>query len=132
MNENIKLQYFRQKLSFHIGRLIERQREIAVERMAATDANDRAMGRRQRSRTGELMAALSSARQSVSESGKGLSVMTQIPVYMRFLDLKDKGNWQIYNRQVWGYLYSEARNDIRFGYRDWVRDNVSALLQSHN
>ncbi|EOA52049.1 hypothetical protein HMPREF1214_04873 [Bacteroides sp. HPS0048] len=47
---------------------------------------------------------------------------------MRFMDMKRVGNWQIYNRQVWGILYNNTINAVRYEYGKQVRDQIYARL----
>lgn len=54
---------------------------------------------------------------------------SNIPLYIRFLDMKKHGNYGIYNRQVWGILWNNSLQTIKYGYGKEVRDRIYAGLQ---
>ena len=51
------------------------------------------------------------------------------PTYLRLLDRKRLGNYRIYNRPVWGILYKETFNDIRFEFSAWLRKNLADSIR---
>lgn len=51
------------------------------------------------------------------------------PLYLRFLDMKRLGNWEIYNRQIWGIIYGDVVKRVRYGYRDWLKDRVNEWFE---
>ena len=58
---------------------------------------------------------------------------TNVPLYIRFLDMKRKGNWQIYNRQIWGIMYHDVRSRIRYEFQDFMerqRKQLQAALRN--
>lgn len=128
----IKAQYFRQQISTGIQRIFQAQREVATERIYAKSTS-RVTGRDlARSRSGELMSALSSPKYMISSSGEGIVAEVHLPQYIRFLDMKRKGNNRIYNRQVWGILYSETISDVKYEFRDWLKRQFPELLNQYN
>ena len=48
--------------------------------------------------------------------GGGWSPLPTSPLYIRFLDMKKHGNYGIYNRQVWGILWNNSLQTIKYGY----------------
>lgn len=81
-----------------------------------------------RRRTFRLLNALAAPQVSVSVGAGGVTLDASVPLYMRFLDMRDHGNHQIYNRPLWGILYAETLKSIRYEYRDWLRERLRALL----
>ncbi|MFK2251054.1 hypothetical protein ACIXNM_03755 [Bacteroides fragilis] len=59
----------------------------------------------------------------------GVVATSNIPLYIRFLDMKKHGNYGIYNRQVWGILWNNSLQTIKYGYGKEVRDRIYAGLQ---
>ncbi len=43
--------------------------------------------------------------------------------------MKRLGNYRIYNRPVWGILYKETFNDIRFEFSAWLRKNLADSIR---
>lgn len=79
--------------------------------------------------TGRLLSALRNPVYSVGFSGRGVVATSNIPLYIRFLDMKKHGNCGIYNRQVWGILWDNSLQTIKYGYGKEVRDRIYAGLQ---
>ncbi len=65
-----------------------------------------------RRRTGALLRSLENPDYTISGNGALFNVTSNIVQHMRFLDMKKKGNRQIYNRQIWGILWRNALADI--------------------
>lgn len=63
-------------------------------------------------RTGALRRSLENPDYTISGNGALFNVTSNIVQHMRFLDMKKKGNRQIYNRQIWGILWRNALADI--------------------
>lgn len=78
------------------------------------------------------MEALKNPVYRLSASGSGITSVSTVPLSMRFLDMKHLGNWQIYNRQIWGILYSETLLNIKTEWRDWIRQRIAESLNSQS
>ena len=113
--------YFTEYVNRGFRRIYEEQRRIAAAKIYGKQAY-RTDGT-PRSRSGRLQQALASPTLSITGSGSGISAKAQYPTYLRFLDMKRLGNYRIYNRPVWGILYKETFNDIRFEFSAWLRKN---------
>lgn len=126
-----ELQYMRQQIADGLRDILEAQRLIAAERIYQK-GHDRVIEKRGglpvSGRSGDLMEALTNPRYGVSVSRNGVVGETSLPTYIRFLDMKKHGNFQIYNRQVWGILYKETYNKIKFEYREWLENNFRNML----
>lgn len=120
-------QYFTEYVNRGFRRIFEEQRRIAAAKIYGKQAY-RTDGT-PRSRSGRLQQALSSPTFSISGSGAGISATAQYPTYLRFLDMKRLGNYRIYNRPVWGILYKETFNDIRFEFSAWLRKNFADSIR---
>ena len=77
-----------------------------------------------------LIKALSRNAYQVSGSDTQLTFTSQVPLYIRFLDMKHLGNWRIYNAQIWGILYNNALPEIRYGFTQEVCQNLINSLSS--
>lgn len=120
-----KAQYFKEQAEKGIREIFARQREIASERIYRTQEG-------MKSRSGRLMESLTNPKYSVSTPGEGLQAETEVPTYIRFLDMKRYGNHRIYNRQIWGILYKETLQNIKYEFRDWIRECFPELLEQVN
>lgn len=118
--EAIKIQYFRHQLEKSFRDIFNEQSQIAEERIYQTPELT--------SRSGALRAALQNPVYSISQSGQGVVAEIKYPKYVRFLDMKRNGNKRIYNRPVWGTMYGEALDNIRYEFRDWLRKNCGQAL----
>lgn len=119
--------YFTEYVNRGFRRIFEEQRRIAAAKIYGKQAY-RTDGT-PRSRSGRLQQALASPTFSITGSGSGISAKAQYPTYLRFLDMKRLGNYRIYNRPVWGILYKETFNDIRFELSAWLRKNLADSIR---
>ena len=119
--------YFTEYVNRGFRRIFEEQRRIAAAKIYGKQAY-RTDGT-PRSRSGRLQQALASPTFSITGSGSGISAKAQYPTYLRFLDMKRLGNSRIYNRPVWGILYKETFNDIRFEFSAWLRKNLADSIR---
>lgn len=117
--------YFAEYVNRGFRRIFEEQRRIAAAKIYGKQAY-RTDGT-PRSRSGRLQQALASPTFSIT--GSGISAKAQYPTYLRFLDMKRLGNYRIYNRTVWGILYKETFNDIRFEFSAWLRKNLADSIR---
>lgn len=131
--ELLKSAFFREELERGVRDVFTAQLLAARERIYMR-GQERTVYRRDGSpvqgRSGRLMAALQNPRYSIMPSGDGYEVESNVPDYMRFLDMKKHGNYQIYNRQLYGILYRETRSRIAFGFGDWARKRVGDAIRS--
>lgn len=119
--------YFTEYVNRGFRRIFEEQRRIAADKIYGKQAY-RTDGT-PRSRSGRLQQALASPTFSITGSDSGISANAQYPTYLRFLDMKRLGNYRIYNRPVWGILYKETFNDIRFEFSAWLRKNLADSIR---
>lgn len=119
--------YFTEYVNRGFRRIFDEQRRIAAAKIYGKQAY-RTDGT-PRSRSGRLQQALASPTFSITGSGSGISAKAQYPTYLRFLDMKRLGNYRIYNRPVWGILYKETFNDIRFEFSAWLRKNLADSIR---
>lgn len=119
--------YFTEYVNRGFRRIFEEQRRIAAAKIYGKQAY-RTDGT-PRSRSGRLQQALASPTFSITGSGSGISAKAQYPTYLRFLDMKRLGNYRIYNRPVWGILYKETFNDIRFELSAWLRKDLADSIR---
>lgn len=119
--------YFTEYVNRGFRRIFEEQRRIAAAKIYGKQAY-RTDGT-PRSRSGRLQQALASPTFSITGSGSGISAKAQYPTYLRFLDMKRLGNYRIYNRPVWGILYKETFNDIRFEFSACLRKNLADSIR---
>ena len=150
MNEDlIKQEFVRENIERDIRAIFEAQYLIATERVytpvpgqgsaSVRPESDRWLrrslvreqgyGRLVRGTTGLLLSALRNPVYSVGFSGRGVVATSNVPLYIRFLDMKKHGNYGIYNRQVWGILWNNSLQTIKYGYGKEVRDRIYAGLQ---
>ena len=120
MNEDlIKQEFVRENIERDIRAIFEAQYLIATERVYTSAIYPTQVGQ---------------GRSLVREQGygrlvRGVVATSNVPLYIRFLDMKKHGNYGIYNRQVWGILWNNSLQTIKYGYGKEVRDRIYAGLQ---
>lgn len=104
-------------LDYGLRKIYENQINIATQRSSEKRARAKAYSKG----AGEYIANTLRQRMSqIQVSGSTAEVISQIPLVMRFVDMKNYGNWQIYNKQVWGILYHDVFSDLSQKYRSWI------------
>ncbi len=134
-NDEIKAKYFKEHIEKGIKDIFEAQRKIALYRIYQVGSKRREVrlsGQTLRSRSGLLKYCLTYPNYSVETSGGGVISRTSLPTYIRFLDMEEFGNFRIYNRQIWGILYTETMQNIKYEYRDWLKEKFPELLEQCN
>lgn len=139
MNEDlIKQEFIRENIEKDFRAIFEAQRLIALERIytrtnysreGRSFYQEQGYGRLVKGSSGELLKALRNPVYSINLSGVGVIATSNVPLYIRFLDMKAHGNYGIYNRQIWGILYNNTLMNIRDGYGKEVRERIYAKLQ---
>lgn len=123
VGESLKLEYFLTQLQKGVKEVFARQANAARSNIYS-NGNDQEEGR-----SGALREALERPNYSVTTVGQGLQIIATLPVYGRFVDMKNHGNRSIYNKQLFGTLYRETMQDIKYGFREWVEKNYGASLR---
>lgn len=130
--ENLELQFIHREITKGIRDIYAAQRRIAQSRIYQ-EGHARSLkqgsGRAVKGRTGALMNALTNPSERVWTGTLSVHALLNYPIYIRFLDMKRHGNFKIYNRQIWGILYKETFQNIRFGYAAWLREQLLADLK---
>lgn len=116
----LELEFMERTLRDGIGEILDRQTRVADEKIYGRSSP--------RSRSGGLKAALASRRYTLGRSGDGFKASAAYPAHIRFIDMKKRQNYRIYNRQVWGVLYGDTISELRFGFRQWFADKVRGHL----
>ena len=112
--------------------IYEAQRLIATERIYQTGhlrTRKKGAGNALHGRSGKLMDSINNPRYLLAGNSYGINGQLNYPIYIRFLDMKRLGNWKIYNRQIWGILYSETFVEMKYHYYAWLRDFTLRTLQ---
>ena len=78
--------------------------------------------------SGALESSLNRATAQIITAGTNFMLTATILKQLRFLDMKKKGNWRIYNAQVWGILYNNTYPDIKYALGSHVKDQVNNAL----
>lgn len=131
VTENLtKTQFIVDILNRDVSNIYQAMRLIAEK---STRLEGRAMKEKKRKdkigvRTGTLLKSVQNPNFTIAGINGTFQVNAYIPLHMRFLDMKKKGNWKIYNRQVWGILYNNSIRDLKYGYGEEIRDIVGAAL----
>ena len=80
-------------------------------------------------RAERIREALESERYSVNEGSLGVQAVMEVPLIVRFADMKHLGNVRVYNHPVWDTFYERTLQDIRYEYREWIRRNFGDSLR---
>lgn len=83
-----------------------------------------------------LASFLSSRPFSISGEGLKPTYYFNLLSYLRFLDIKYnresmglRSRLALYNRVIWGRLYHETVNDLRYGLTQDIKDSIAAKLR---
>lgn len=82
-------------------------------------------------RAERLMEALDNVTYTVNEGQLGVQAIMQVPLYVRFADIKRLGNAKVYDKPVWGQMYDRTLQDIKYEYRDWLRRTYGDSLRQN-
>ena len=116
-NEQQVQGFLQSVLDYGVRKIYDRQLDIATQRSMAS----REKHRNYYKGAGEyIIETLRQRMAQVSVQGSNAEIVSQIPLVMRFVDMKNYGNWEIYNKQVWGMLYREVFSDLSQKYRSWI------------
>lgn len=119
----IRAEYFREMLERGV-------REIYARQARAAGANIYSRGSdAEEGRSGALRDAFENPRYLLTPSGGGIELRGELPEYGRFVDMKGHGARDVYNRHVFGVLYRETLQDIRYEFRDWVTEHYGEELR---
>lgn len=78
-----------------------------------------------------LKEAIDNISYTVNEGQLGVQAIMQVPLYVRFADMRHLANAKVYDRPVWGHLYGETLQDIKYGYREWLRKTFGDSLRQN-
>lgn len=123
--------FFRKTLTEDFKTIYQRQLDIAESGTYVGGSQIRTrmrMGGGIHSSSGTLKAHLAAAHFEI-RGVDPIELVTNYPLYIRFLDMKKKGNWQIYNRQIWGVLYNNTIWKLRDVMDDSLRSEVRSQLE---
>lgn len=121
--QSLKMEYFLSMLQKGVREVFSRQAKAAQSNIYS-NGNDQEEGR-----SGALREALEGPKYSITTVGQGLQVIATLPEYGRFIDMKAHGNRVVYNKHLFGQLYRETMQDIKYEFREWVEKNYGASLR---
>lgn len=131
-----KTQFVVEVLNRDITNIYRAQQLIVEKNIRLTGKNlkeKKRSGTKIGTRSGRLLESLQNPQFAIAAGSGKLQAQSYIPLHARFLDMKEKGNWMIYNRQVWGILYGRSIIDVKYGYGEQLRDTLGeALNQAFN
>ncbi|MDE5750105.1 MAG: hypothetical protein K2H87_04980 [Duncaniella sp.] len=131
--EPLRLEYVHRHLLDGIRDIFSAQKDIATRRIYREGRNRtvrQGSGRTVLGSSGYLVRALSSPAVEAWKGALGSHATLDYPLYIRFLDMREHGNYKIYNRQIWGILYNDTWNRIRFGFTHEVREKLRAEIMA--
>ncbi|MBQ0056161.1 MAG: hypothetical protein KBT20_00765 [Bacteroidales bacterium] len=107
-------------LEYGIKKIFDKQLEIAAQRRMSASQRQRSQARAR----GEASRIETELRKRVTQISTtatgGAELWAQVPLVMRFCDMKRNGDWKIYNQPIWGILYHEVFSDLSNKYRSWI------------
>jgi len=137
--DKLELQFVHQEILKGIRDIFSAQRNVAQRRIYQEGKERRVKqgtGKTVRGRSGYLMQSLENPNFKAWKGGLGNHAHLDYPIYIRFLDMKEHGNFKIYNRQIWGILYGETFRNIRYEFnqevRDWVDKHLREIMNQLN
>lgn len=119
--------YFQEQIRRGFYSAFNKQRSVAHGKIYSKQAYY--SNESKRSRSGNLQQALESPDFKARGAGDGVEAVYSYPTYMRFLDMKRKANYRLYNRPLWRTFYKETIPAIRFEFTDWLAKNFKQDIQ---
>lgn len=122
--------YVLEVLNRDIRNIFQAQQLIVSQRVYLSGKDLKAPRRKKgiERKSGALENAVMQPNYALKAQGEKFTLAASYPIHIRFLDMKKKGNWKIYNRVIWGILYNNALKDIKFRYGETVSDQVGNAL----
>lgn len=118
-DEIIKDKFIADQLTTGVNKVLALQAEV-VEQVLS-------------SKTGRLLANLSSRPFGIDGSGQHFMLSVSILNYLRFNEIRDdmalRGKLHLYNRIVWGVLYGETLPTIKYGLTDEIRESIRKQIE---
>lgn len=68
---------------------------------------------------------------TVNEGQLGVQAIMQVPLYVRFADMKHLANAKVYNKPVWDQMYDHTLQAIKYEYREWLRRTYGDALRQN-
>ena len=97
---------------------------------AISDQKKRAEIRPRKGFRAELLKeAIDNITYTVNEGQLGVQAIMQVPLYVRFADMKHLGAAKVYDKPVWGQMYDRTLQDIKYEYREWLRKTYGDSLR---
>ena len=78
-----------------------------------------------------LKEAIDNITYTVKEGQLGVQAIMQVPLYVRFADMKHLANAKVYNRPVWDQMYDHTLQEIKYGYREWLHETYGDSLRQN-
>lgn len=131
MIDQLQLEFIHRHINEGLKKIYQAQRNIASRRIYQHGRDKRTVqekGPTVKGRSGALMSSLVHPDKRVWKGELGNHAVFNYPIYIRFLDMKDFGNYKIYNRQIWGILYNDTFNNIRYGFTQEAREYIRNIL----
>lgn len=66
---------------------------------------------------------------SINGSNGNFIISQRILKKMRFLDMKKFGNLKIYNKKVWGYVYNDIADELKYGFSEEIKAGIRQELE---
>ena len=125
-----KSQFVVEMLNRDVQNIFKAQQLIAEQniRYEKRDLKEKRGKKRIGKRSGALLNAVQNPKFNIVGVDGRFQVQAYVPLHMRFLDMRKKGNWKIYNRQIFGILYRNSYWDIQFGYGEQIHDVIGEQL----
>lgn len=121
-DEMIKTEFISQTVSRDIKRIYEVQEQVVREVFTGG--------------TGSLAKALSKKSFNMSGAGVDQTFYMRIFPYLRFLDIRyrqqdlsTRRKLALYNRAIWGILYGDTLNELKFGLTDELLKKIGSQLR---
>ena len=117
--ELIKGTFIRREIAKDMVGIKKEQVEIVAEKNAAYNG-----------RYSELLHKVQSTQYVNHGSGLQQTFSVNVPLTLRFLDMKKYGNWRVYIRIIWGYLYNNSYLELKYGYGSKIKEEVSKMIKN--
>ena len=78
-----------------------------------------------------LKEAIDNITYTVNEGQLGVQAIMQVPLYVRFADMRHLADAGVYDKPVWGQMYERTLQDIKYEYREWLRRTYGDTLRQN-
>ena len=119
--EEVKTEFIRKVIDDNVSGIFRKQLDIATQQEAQTLGD---LTRNVRRGSNKLSSQLRNPNYRLSVSGSRAIISANVPLRLRFMDMRWIADWKVYNKVVWPELYGNLMPDLRYGFSDEIKKKI--------